>query len=275
MRRFVAFALTLVAATGPDRVNAQAADSTRAHRPPPPITWLDAGVLGAGLVGSILVMGSDERIAQRLQTDRYQDNDRYHDVAEVAEFFNEKSLFAAGLVTYGIARLADAPRTTTDIAWHTTESIFIASATATLARGILGRSRPFVTADSNAYDYKPGKGFAELRYRAYPSIHAAAAFATASALTAETARHSRGWAYVIGPVAYSLAALPGLARMYGDKHWASDIVMGSALGAVSGWATVRYHHNRPNSKLDRIFIGAVPTPVASERDVGLVWNVRF
>lgn len=275
MRRFVAFALILNAVADPVRVDAQATDSTRARRRPPIITWLDAGVLGAGLVGSIALMGSDERIAQRLQSDRYQDKDRYHDIADIAATVNEKSLFAAGLVTYGIARLVDAPRTTTDIAWHTTESIFMASATATLARGILGRSRPFVTADSNAYDYNPGKGFAELRYRAYPSIHAAAAFATASALTAETARHSRGWAYIVGPITYSLAALPGLARMYGDKHWASDILMGSALGAVSGWATVRYHHNRPGNKLDRIFIGAVPTPVVSEREVGLLWNVRF
>ena len=112
---------------------------------------------------------------------------------------NEKSLFVAGLLTYGIAKLVDAPRTTTDIALHTTESIFIASATATVIRGMLGRSRPFVTADSDAYDYNPGKGFTELAYRAYPSIHAASAFATAGALTAETARHSRRAAYFVGP----------------------------------------------------------------------------
>ena len=131
-----------------------------------------------------------------------------------------------------------------------------------------------LTADSNAYDYNPGKGFAELRYRAYPSIHAAAAFATASALTAETARHSRGWAYVIGPVAYSLAALPGISRMYGDKHWASDVLMGAALGTVSGWATVRYHHHRPGNRLDRFFLGVSPL-VAPNGELGLAWRLGF
>jgi membrane-associated phospholipid phosphatase len=237
------------------------------------IGWLDIAVLGAGIGGSIALMSNDTDIATRLQSDRYQNDDRYQDISSVAGTFNEKSLFAAGLVTYGIAKLAHAPRTTTDIAWHTTESIFIASATATVARGILGRSRPFVTADSNAHDYKPGKGFSELRYRAYPSIHAASAFATAAALTAETARHSRRAAWVVGPLSYSLATLPGLARMYEDKHWASDVLMGAALGAMSGWATVRYHHGRPNNKLDRFFIGV--TPVVAEREMGMTWSFSF
>jgi membrane-associated phospholipid phosphatase len=225
-------------------------------------------------------MGVDERIARRLQEDRYQGKRTFQDVSDFAGAINEKSLFATGIVTYGIAKLVDAPRTTTDIAWHTTESIFVASATATVIRGLLGRSRPFVTLDTatldrNPYDYKLGKGFSQLAYRAYPSIHAASAFATAGALTAETALHSRRAAYFVGPISYSIAALPGLARMYKDKHWASDIAMGAALGAVSGWATVRYHHHRPGNKLDRIFIGAIPTPTVADRQLGLAWRLTF
>jgi membrane-associated phospholipid phosphatase len=261
----------------PDVVSAQpagGAESARGGHRPPVITWLDAATLGAGIAGSIALMGADSRIAKRLQTDRYQDNGRYQDISSVAGKVNEKSLFAAGLVTYGIARLVHAPRTTTDIAWHTTESIFITSATATVARGILGRSRPFATADSDAYDYKPGVGFGELKYRAYPSIHAASAFATAAALTAETARHSSRAAWIIGPLGYSLASLPGLARMYEDKHWASDVLMGAALGTVTGWATVRYHHNRPDNRIDRFFLGASPS-AAPNGEIGLVWGFRF
>ena len=112
-------------------------------------------------------MGVDSRIARRLQEDRIQDS-TYTDVSDAAATVNEKSLFVAGLLTYGIAKLVHAPRTTTDIAWHTTESIFITSATATIVRGLLGRSRPFVTADSDAYDYKPGKGFSELSLSRVP-----------------------------------------------------------------------------------------------------------
>ena len=142
---------------------AQGADSLRVGHRPPVIAWLDArNARHSALAGSVALMGADVRIARKLQSDRYQDNTRYQDISRVAAKVNEKSLFAAGLVTYGVAKLVHAPRTTTDIAWHTTESIFIASATATVVRGILGRSRPFVTADSDAYDYKPGQGFREL-----------------------------------------------------------------------------------------------------------------
>ena len=279
MRRTVAFILA-VSTLIPLGLSAQSPDSSRVRRRPPVITWLDAGTLGLGLAGSLALMGVDERIARRLQEDRYQGNSTYQDVSDVAAAINEKSLFAAGIVTYGIAKLVHAPRTTTDIAWHTTESIFVASATSTVIRGILGRSRPFVTLDTltrdrNAHDYKPGKGFTQLAYRAYPSIHAASAFATAAALTAETALHSRRAAYVVGPISYSIAALPGLARMYKDKHWASDVAMGAALGAVSGWATVRYHHHRPNNKLDRTFIGSIPTATMADGQIGLAWGFTF
>ena len=253
---------------------AQSTDSGKVRKPPPAVTWLDIGVVGTGLVGSIAMMSADTRIAQRLQSDHYQDNERYQDISRIAGKVNEKSLFAAGLVTYGIAKLVHAPRTTTDIAWHTTESILIASATATMIRGTLGRSRPFVTADSDAYDYRPGKGFSDLSYRAYPSIHAAASFAAAAALTAETAYLSHGAAWIVGPIAYTLAGLPGLSRMYADKHWASDVAMGAALGAVAGWATVRYHHHRPGNRLDKVFLGATPTPVAAG-GLGLVWLFSF
>ena len=272
MRRLVAF-IWGVATALPVILPAQAPDPARAGDPPPVISWLDAAVLGVGLGGSLALMSADSRIAKRLQSDDYQNNDTYQNIASVAGKFNEKSLFAVGLVTYGVAKLVHAPRTTTDIAWHTTESIFMASATATVVRGVLGRSRPFVTADSDAYDYKPGKGFTELSYRSYPSIHAASAFATAAALTAETARHSHRAAWIVGPISYSLASLPGLARMYKDKHWASDVAMGAALGMVSGWATVRYHHHRPGNRLDKVFLGATPSPATSE--LGFVGGFTF
>ena len=266
--------LVLFVLVGPMTLAAQSTDASR-PRAPSVVGWVDVSTLAAGLAGSIALMRADERIARRLQSDRYQENARYQDISRIAAKFNEKSLFAAGLVTYGVAKLVHAPRTTTDIAWHTTESIFIASATATVVRGILGRSRPFVTGDSDAYDYKPGQGFRELKYRAYPSIHAAASFATAAALTAETRRHSQTAGWVVGPVAYALASAPGISRMYGDKHWASDVVMGAALGAVSGWATVRYHHHRPDNRLDKTFLGRPSAGPVAGGGLGLVWTFAF
>ena len=260
--------------TAPETLASQTSESPRAERRPPVIGWVDLTTLGVGIVGSIALMNVDTRVARELQSEQFQNDARYQDVARAAATVNEKSLFAAGLVTYGAARLARAPRGVTDVALHTTESIFIASATATVVRGILGRSRPFVTAGADPRDYKPGQGFRELKYRAYPSIHAAASYATASALTAEARLHSKRAAWIVGPISYGLATMPGLARMYADKHWASDVAMGMALGAVSGWATVRYHHHRPDNRFDKTLLGP-RAATAADGSLGLVWAFTF
>ena len=243
-------ALALALAVAPVTLGAQA---TAGSAPPEP--WLrgrDVAWLGAATVVSIGVMQLDSRIAQELQ--RRQDNQALHHVADVYSLINEKSLAAAGVLTYAGARLAKAGGTA-DIAFHTTEAIVVSSTASTVIRGILGRSRPFVTERRDAFDYHYGKGFGELRYRAFPSIHSSAAFSTAAAISEEMRLRGARGRRVLAPLFYTLATGPGLARMYADKHWASDVVMGAALGTIAGIRSVRYAHGHRGNRLDRIFLG--------------------
>lgn len=68
---------------------------------------------------------------------------------------------------------------------------------------------------------------------AFPSSHAANAFAVATVL-------ARRWRRAAVP-AFALAALVGWSRMYLDRHWASDVAAGAALAvgltllALRGW----------------------------------------
>jgi hypothetical protein len=50
--------------------------------------------------------------------------------------------------------------------------------------------------------------------------------------------------------------------MYHDKHWASDVALGAAIGTFSGLKVVRYAHAHPNNRLDRIIlrVQAAPPP---------------
>jgi membrane-associated phospholipid phosphatase len=123
---------------------------------------------------------------------------------------------------------------------------------------VAGRARP----DLPGRD--PGR-FAFLRglregsdYSSFPSGHTTVAFAAASALTAHAARTGGGggdrWA--VGVPLYAAATLAGLSRMYEDRHWASDVAGGALVGTVAGGAVVRWHARRPDSRLDRWFLGA-------------------
>jgi membrane-associated phospholipid phosphatase len=234
-----------------------AAPRTSAAQEPPSTPWLtgkDIAWLGASTAISIGVMQVDSRIQRSFQEPSIQRSRALKGVYDGFNLINEKSLFAAGVLTYAGARIAHA-QSTADIAWHTTEAVLISGAVGTVARGILGRSRPFVTADSDAFDYKHGKGFSELKYRSFPSLHSSAAFATVAVIATEMdirgARHQK----VVVPLLYTLAAGPGIARVYGDKHWASAVIMGAALGVVAGVRTVRYAHAHPRNRLDRWMLG--------------------
>jgi membrane-associated phospholipid phosphatase len=59
-------------------------------------------------------------------------------------------------------------------------------------------------------------------------VHTTIAFATASAIDAET---SAGW---VPWVVYPAAATVGYARVVENRHWTSDVVAGAALGFWTG-----------------------------------------
>ena len=261
--RRASLGLAFFAATAavPARGAAQVADSLP-RRAEPLFAGRDALILGAFVAASAALSTQDERIARDIRDSSLQANSTVDAIADGAAFVNEKSLFAAGVLAYGLGKLTGSDRTT-DVAFHATEAVVISSAIATVVRGALGRSRPFVSNEAtdnyDAYHFEPGKGFSELAYRAWPSIHASASMSVATVVAHEVTRENRRAGKVLTPLLYTAAALPGLGRMYGDKHWASDVLMGMGLGWWTGRKVVRYHHSRDTTKLDRWFLSAQGT----------------
>lgn len=64
------------------------------------------------------------------------------------------------------------------------------------------------------------------RRNSFPSGHTGMAF-----VGAELVRAEYGWGY--GAAAYAVAATTGFLRMYNDRHWLSDVVVGAAAGVLS------------------------------------------
>jgi membrane-associated phospholipid phosphatase len=52
----------------------------------------------------------------------------------------------------------------------------------------------------------------------------------------------------------------GLSRMYNNRHWASDVIMGAAIGTFAGTKVVRYHRTHPTNQLDRWLLRASLSP---------------
>lgn len=106
------------------------------------------------------------------------------------------------------------------------QSLLAANAAGTLLKYSAGRARPY------AEDGK--RRFTPFRFKSartsFPSGHTTSAFAVASVFSRRSARPA------VGLAAYALAAGTALERVYDDKHWASDVFVGAALGtAVGRW----------------------------------------
>lgn len=95
----------------------------------------------------------------------------------------------------------------------------------------IGRARPYE--EKGDLDFHPFSGNAS-----FPSGETTQAFAVASVIASH---YDDPW---IEAGSYGIASLAGLARIYEDGHWASDVVAGGLIGATVGTAIVRFNDAR-------------------------------
>ena len=221
------------------------------------ISGRDMTILAGATAGAALVSLLDVRIARAIGDSTFHlRHPTFGIAAKRANVATETVLMLTGGTVYGIARLSKNDGTA-DIALHTTESVASAAIVIQIVRGVLGRARPYViddageTRDGDPYDFQPFHGFTSFNYRSFPSMHAMASFAAASALAQEMRRRDTPHRGAIAPVLYVAAAMPGLARMYLDEHWASDVAMGVVIGVFAGQKVVTYSHDHPDNAVDR------------------------
>jgi membrane-associated phospholipid phosphatase len=234
--------------------------------PPPPsavvITGRDLTLLGEATIGTAAISLLDVRIANAFADSAFHlRHPGLTSAAKRASIVTETVLMITGGAVYGIARMSKDDGTA-DVALHATESVASAAIAIQIVRGVLGRSRPDVISDSaggdtrhgNPYDFELFHGFTSFDYRSFPSMHAMASFAVASALAQEMRRRNTPNRKVIAPVLYVGAAMPALARMYLDEHWTSDIALGVFLGVFAGQKVVMYSHDHPDNRIDQAFL---------------------
>lgn len=217
-------------------------------------TYRDAA-LAAGFAGlTVAMFPIDKSVAGRLQNPNAQANRFFENASTDVRLLADPGGLIISLSMYGAGRVGHW-KNVADFGLHATEAIAVAGITTTFLKGVAGRARPFVSIDTNPRDFHFGRGFTNGNFQSFPSGHTTAAFALASTVTSESQRWWPHQTWIVAPTMYGAATLVGLSRMYNNKHWASDVALGAAIGTFAGIKVVRYNHGHPSNMIDRFFLG--------------------
>ena len=152
-----------------------------------------------------------------------------------------------GLGTYGFIFKNEKIKTTTLLA---TQAYITTGAIERILKFLAGRQRPnYIDPKTNENDptfhgpffqFKKdenGNRVSNEAYSAFPSGHAAVAFAAATVFAMEYIKTP-----IVGIISYSAATLIGISRVTENRHWLTDVLSGAALGYLCGKQVVNNFH---------------------------------
>ncbi|TWJ17077.1 phosphatase PAP2 family protein [Geobacter argillaceus] len=214
--------------------------------------------LGWGAVAALGATGLayvyDTNVRDRLQTTR---SDRLDKAADAGSLVGNPFLhLGVAAVVYGGGIVADSLRYK-ELGEMMGESLILADAATLVLKEATGRARPLT--GSGKDNFRPFSF--RSNYDSLPSMHTASSFALASVVSATTDSVLTRFA------AYGAATFVGFSRLYQNKHWASDVILGAAIGELCGRVVTRYHASRSRS------VSIVP--LVSGESAGLALIARF
>ena len=231
----------------------------------PLFTSFDLVAIASFTALTIAITPADRELAQRTQDSLLQKNTWVRRTAAVVREVATPGSVIIGSTLYVVGKTGGNERMA-ELGLHGLEALAVGGAVTYLIKGTVGRARPYMDVNQPR-NFGLGRGFASEDYRSFPSGHTVMAFAAAAAVTGTTDRWWPNTTWYVGPALYGGAALAGISRMYNNKHWASDVAVGAAIGTFAGLKVIRYHHHsNPDNWIDRTFL-SISMPV-DERGAG-------
>lgn len=244
----VAFFVLLLG--GGAKVQAQLpADSAPSVRAETLFNRRDAGIAAGFALATAVVFPNDRHLAIEFRRAGVQQNAALRNTASIFRAIGQPGVLAGGVAAWGIGRLAHRP-VLAATGLHVTEAIVVTGALTVGAKYAFGRARPATTSDKDPYDFHWWQGTGQ-GYTSMPSGHTSAAFAAASALAGDWQRFAPRSARFVVPALYTGASLVGFSRMYHDRHWGSDVLIGAALGTLTGRVVGRWGRTHANNPVQR------------------------
>ena len=172
-----------------------------------------SGILGTGVILYVF----DQDIKDWAQESRTPEADDFMKFMD--NFGNGFYLagFMAGLYAAGEIAAENSLRKTALLSFES----WIASGIVVLGlKAVVGRARP--RTGESSHSFYPFSTRAA--HNSFPSGHSCAAWAVATTIADQTDN------VFVDALSYSLATLAGLSRIHSNDHWATDVLLGSALG---------------------------------------------
>lgn len=233
-------------------------------------TTTDAWITGGTVLGTAALMAADRGITDEMRDAGPQRSGFLHDAASGFDWLGDPGTVILSLGFYGAGRLGH-HRRLAELGLRSAEALVVSAAATGLVKGVAGRQRPFVN-ERDPDDFSFGAGFGRAGKTSFPSGHTTAAFAVASVAATELATWYPHASRIIVPSLYGAATMVALARVYGAKHWSSDVAAGAGIGTLSGLLVMRFHRLHPHTGFDRVLLGAQPM-VTGARGFGLGWSI--
>jgi len=211
--------------------------------------WLDAGIFAAATTGAILFA---DKPVNRFTVNQIRTNKSVVSASTYVTNFGGmyETYTLAALGAYGVLFHKDKEKTTTLLA---TQAYVTGAAIETVLKYLTGRQRPSyydpVTGQNSHVFHGPFYHFLKKdngSFESFPSGHTTVAFAAATVFAMEYREYR-----LVPIVAYGAATAIGLSRIVQNQHWISDVMVGAALGFLTGRQVVNNYHRYSKVQLEK------------------------
>ena len=213
-----------------------------------PLKWQTSDYLKLGAVAAatVLVMPADGPIRDDMLKDRSFNNNFVIVGGRVWGEWYSAPILAGAFALHGWTKNCDS---SARIGFELIQAAVYSAAITELLKMGFGRARPYM--NEGATDYKPFNRDPD--YNSFPSGHVTNAFAISTVLAKNVDSD------VLKGLIYVPAVCTAVSRAYEDQHWASDCVLGAAIGYFCGVWVVDHH----GQKKSPVKISSIYPPTVS------------
>lgn len=225
-----------------------------------PVKWKgrDWIKIGAIVAGSALLTTADQPLRDATQG---QQNYYYSVPVEGGRMYGEAYSIGGVAALFGIYGLIAKDTTAKKITIELLQAGLYSEALTEVLKIVVGRSRPYT--NDGSFTFHPFTLTNE-DHHSFPSGHSTSAFALSTVMS----RHAKSLTLKI--LAYVPAGFTLFSRIYQDKHWVSDELLGAAIGYFVGNWVVDLH----GTKRHRINITSVAPVIGISIAVNQVTHAR-